>query len=244
MDERVAVVTGGGQGIGLAICQQLAASGNRVIVVDIDGDLAQDAAKLLPGDLGVSHRCDVMSYEQVKNMADWVIADFGVPEAVVMNVGWTPDKRYLETSLAEQQKIIAVNLEGSLHTTRVFLPGMIEAMDGRLVFISSDAARAGVPGQAVYAAAKAGLIGFAKSMAVELARYEITVNVVCPGTTNTPLTMKLSEDAREKRIKIHPRRRFAEPHDIAVAVDFFVRPESSFITGQVLSVNGGMLRAG
>jgi 2-hydroxycyclohexanecarboxyl-CoA dehydrogenase len=122
---------------------------------------------------------------------------------------------------------------------------MVEAGQGRVVLVSSDAARVGVAGEAVYAGAKAALIGFAKSLAVEVGRSGITVNVVCPGSTDTPLLHAIfTPEQIEKRIKIHPMRRLAKPEDIAAAVGFFLSDDAAFVNGQVLSVSGGMLRAG
>ncbi|MQA82089.1 MAG: SDR family oxidoreductase [Streptosporangiales bacterium] len=245
MDSRLVVVTGGGQGIGLAIAHRLASDGSRVAVLDLNGESAGKAASGLPEGQGYAYQCDVTDYTQVAAVARTVVDELGVPEVVVANVGWSPDRRYLDTSLEEQQKLIEVNFTGSLHVTRAFLPEMVEARDGRLVYISSDAARVGVPGEAVYAGAKAGLIGYAKSMAVELARYAITVNVVCPGSTDTPLLHGMfSAEGIEKRVKAHPMRRLAKPDDIATAVQYFASRDASFVTGQIISVNGGMLRAG
>jgi 2-hydroxycyclohexanecarboxyl-CoA dehydrogenase len=241
--DRVAVVTGGGAGIGLATGRRLAADGCRVAVLDIDADLANRAAKELPGAAGFA--CDVTNREQVDDVAARVKAELGVAQVLVANQGGSPDKKFLDMTLDEQSFVINLNYVASLDITRAFLPDMVAANTGRVVYISSDAARAGVPGQAVYAGAKAALIGFAKSLAVEVARYAITVNVVCPGSTETgAMRQMLSEDGIQKRLKLHPMRRFAEPDDIATAVQYFASPDASFVTGQVISVNGGMLRAG
>ena len=245
MDSRLVVVSGGGQGIGLAISQRLASDGSRVAVLDINADTAKKAVAELPEGQGFGYQCDVTDRDQVTDVAKVIKADLGVPEVLVMNQGGSPDATFLNMTLDQQEFVINLNFIASLNVTRSFLPDMVEARDRRVVYISSDAARVGVPGQAVYAGAKAAVIGFAKSLAVEMARYAITVNVVCPGSTETiAMREMLSEEGIAKRVKLHPMRRFAKPDDIATAVQYFASRDASFVTGQVLSVNGGMLRAG
>jgi 2-hydroxycyclohexanecarboxyl-CoA dehydrogenase len=245
MDSRLVVVSGGGQGIGLAITKRLASDGSRVAILDLNAERAANTAAELPAGQGFGFACDVTDAEQVTDVAKRITADLGVPEVVVLNQGGSPEKTFLQMSIDEQNFVINLNFVAGLNVTRAFLPDMVDTRGGRLVFISSDAARVGVPGQAVYAGAKAAVIGFAKSMAVELARYAITVNVVCPGSTETPAMHEmLTDDGIAKRIKLHPMRRFAEPDDIATAVQYFASRDASFVTGQVISVNGGMLRVG
>lgn len=246
MSDRVAVVAGGGQGIGLAICRRLAEQGHQVAIIDVDGDRAVAAAADLPGGQAAGFACDVTDPAQVTALGERVTAELGIPEVLVANQGGTPDIRFLQMTPEQQKSVINLNFVASLDLTRAFVPAMTTvAGGGRIVYVSSDAARVGVPGQAVYAGAKAALIGFAKSLAVELARYAITVNVVCPGSTETAaMRAMLSPEGIEKRIKMHPMRRFAQPDDIAQAVQYFASQDASFVTGQVLSVNGGMLRAG
>jgi 2-hydroxycyclohexanecarboxyl-CoA dehydrogenase len=242
--QRIVVVTGGAGGIGLAICRRVTQAGARAVVVDVDGPRAEAAAAEI-GSGAVAVPCDVTDVDQVNELLKEVEATCGTCTALVSNVGWTPEKPFLDTTLEEQERIIDVNYAGSLHVTRAFLPGMKETSFGRVLYVSSDAARVGVAGEAVYAGAKAALIGFAKSLAVEVARNGITVNVVCPGSTDTPLLNDLfTPEQIAKRIKIHPMRRLAKPEDIASAVNYFVSDEAEFVTGQVISVSGGMMRAG
>jgi 2-hydroxycyclohexanecarboxyl-CoA dehydrogenase len=240
----VAVVTGGAQGIGRSICERLITDGHTVVLMDIDGDRARETAlELGNGTLGL--QCDVANFDQMSQLAAEIEERAGICSRLVANVGWTPDKKFLDTSIEEQDRVIAVNYTGSLNATRLYLPKMQEQGFGRIVYISSDAARVGVAGEAVYAGAKAALIGFAKSLSVEVARVGVTVNVVCPGSTDTELLRNMfNAEQIEKRLKIHPMRRFAKPSDLANAVAFFLNDDADFITGQVLSVNGGMLRAG
>jgi 2-hydroxycyclohexanecarboxyl-CoA dehydrogenase len=245
MSERVAIVTGGGQGIGAAIAQRLAAEGIAVGIVDRDGQSAERTAEGLPGGLGIGVQADVTDEAQLLKAREAIEGGLGVPGVVVANAGWSLHRPFLETSAEEQSEVLGVNLAGALNTVRVFLPGVIASGCGRVVLISSDSARAGVANQAVYSAAKAGVIGFMKSLALEVVREPVTVNVISPGTTDTPLMrLTFSDDQIERRLRAHPQRRFASPADIASAVIYFVSEEAHFITGQVLSVNGGMLRSG
>jgi 2-hydroxycyclohexanecarboxyl-CoA dehydrogenase len=242
---RLVVVTGGARGIGEAICHRLASDGNRVAILDVNVEGARQVAGSLPGGVGSAYECDVADAGSVSEAAKVVLSEHGSPFSVVMNVGWSTHEKFVDTDFSLQQKIIDINYAGSLNVTREFLPSMIERASGSLVYIGSDAARGGVAGQAVYAGAKAALIGFTKSLALELARHSITCNVVCPGTTDTPLSREaFDEEALQKRLRAHPMRRFGKPEDIANAVSFFVDPAANFVTGQVISVSGGQLRAG
>jgi 2-hydroxycyclohexanecarboxyl-CoA dehydrogenase len=244
MTIRVAVVTGGAQGIGLAISRRLSDDGFMVGILDINGDEAIAAAGLVGGG-AIGIQCDVADIDQMQKAAKRISTDLGPCHALVANTGWTRNVRFLDTTLEDQKQVIDVNYVGSLHATRVFLPDMLSEGHGRIVFIASDAARVGVAGEAVYAGSKAALIGFSKSLAVEVARHGVTVNVVCPGSTDTPLLHAMfSPEQIQRRISIHPMRRLAKPEDIAGAVRYFVDDDAEFVTGQVLSVSGGMLRAG
>lgn len=243
-DSPLAVVTGGARGIGFATCERLLATGNRVALLDVDGARGAEATNRLgPG--ARPYSCDVSDATEVQAVSKAILDEMGECTHLVANVGWTPEKLFLDLTATEQSRIIEVNYSATLHCTRQFLPSMIHQGKGRLVFVSSDAARAGVAGEAVYAGAKAALIGFAKSLALEVARQGVTVNVVSPGSTETELLETIfSSEQIEKRKRIHPMRRLAQPSDVAKAIAFFCSDDAEFITGQVLSVNGGMLRAG
>jgi 2-hydroxycyclohexanecarboxyl-CoA dehydrogenase len=155
---------------------------------------------------------------------------------------------FIQTTPDFWTRVIDINLRGSIHCTRAVLDSMIERQAGKIIFISSDAARVGSTGEAVYAACKGGVVSFAKSMARELARYRITVNVVCPGPTDTPLIEQLAEGGAARLVealrRAIPFGRLANPEEIAPAVAFFASPDADFITGQVLSVSGGLTMAG
>lgn len=241
----VAVVTGGAQGIGLAIVRRLAAGGMQVASLDANGNEAKKSAAATTEGSVTAYECDVTDLSMIQDVATRIGEDLGKVRVVVGNVGWSPLKPFMENTLEEQGRIIDVNYVSALYTTRVFLPSLAATGTGRLVFISSDAARAGVRGEAIYAGAKAALIGFAKSLALEIARDGVTVNVVCPGTTDTPLLRAtFNQEQIDKRARNHPMKRFADPDDIARAVEYFTGVGAAFVNGQVLSVNGGMFRAG
>lgn len=245
MTERVVAITGAGRGIGAAIAQRLASEGATVAILDLDGARARSVAEQLPDGRGHAFEVDVTSFEQVSEVAERISTQFGGATGVVNNAGWSPATRFLDTSLEDQARVIDINYVGALHMCRAFLPGLLERDGGRVVFIGSDAARVGVPKEAVYAGAKAALLGFAKCLAVEVARNGVTVNVVSPGSTDTGLIRDmLSDEQIDRRIKANPMNRLARPEDIAGAVAYFLGDDAAFVTGQILSVNGGMARLG
>lgn len=242
-----AVVTGGATGIGLEVARQLLGSGLYVAIFDLHGEKADAAAREIGGDSGrvLALAGDVANLADVRAAAEKVHAAGGRVTHVVSNAGWGPNRRFLETTVEDQDRIIAVNYVGTLNVCRVFLPGMVEAGGGRIVLIGSDAGRVGTPKEAIYAGAKAALVGFAKSLSVEVARSRITVNVVSPGSTDTEFIREiLDEQQLARRVKANPMGRLATPADVAAAVAFLCSDGASYISGQVLSVNGGMSRLG
>ena len=239
---RVALVTGGARGIGRAICERLAAEGAQVAIADIDGDGAKKtASEIGRGTQGI--RLDVTDSSSVRAGVGEAIAHFGRVDALVNNAGWDKVEPFVKASEETWDKVLAINLRGPIAVTRAVLDGMIERRAGWIVSISSDAGRVGSTGEVVYSAAKAGVIGFSKALAREVARSGIHVNVVCPGPTNTALLAQVGADNPnlvQSLAKAVPFGRIGEPEDLAGAVAFLLSDDAAFITGQTLSVSGGM----
>jgi 2-hydroxycyclohexanecarboxyl-CoA dehydrogenase len=248
---RVAVVTGAGRGIGQALVRRLAEAGAAVGVLDLDGQSAERlAAELAAGNAhAVAVTADVADASQVATAFATVRARFGPITILVNNAGWDRIEPFVENDPALWDRLIAINFKGALICSRHVIEDMIAARWGRIITISSDAGRVGSTGEAVYAGCKAGLIGFSKSLARELARHGITVNVICPGLTDTALLAELRADARGGKIldavgRSIPLGRLGQPEDIAPAVAFFASPDAGYVTGQVLSVSGGLTMGG
>jgi NAD(P)-dependent dehydrogenase (short-subunit alcohol dehydrogenase family) len=244
MAEKVAVVTGAGSGIGRAVALGLAGRGLRVVAADLDTGAAKATADRY-ADRVSAYAVDVADPDSVDELREAVTADLGVPQVVVNSAGWDRTAPFLEATPAFAQRVVAINYLGPVHVCRAFLPGMVESGEGgRIVNIASDAGRVGSSGETVYAGAKGGVIALTKSIAREMARHQITVNCVCPGPTDTPLFNAQEEKLKAALIKAIPFRRLARPEEIAAAVLFFASDEASFVTGQVLSVSGGLTMAG
>lgn len=245
---RVALVTGGGRGIGRAIVEKLSREGAQVVVADVDGSSAAAAAAALREDQrdGFSVTMDVTVRASVIAGVAQAVARYGRIDVLVNNAGWDKVEPFLRSDEATWEKVLNINLVGVLNLCKAVTPGMIEHGYGKIVNISSDAGRVGSSGEAVYSAAKGGIIAFSKTLARELARHQINVNTVCPGPADTPLFAEISSynprlsEALEKAI---PFRRLAQPADIANAVAFFASDEAAYITGQTLSVSGGLTMA-
>lgn len=252
MERRVAVVTGGSRGIGRAVAARFLREGSHVAVLDVrdEGSEVLAAAGRESGSRFVHVPADVCSWPQVRAAGDRVRQEFGRLDAWVNNAGWDRIAPFLDTGPADWEKVIAVNLMGTVHGTRAALEGILAGSGGGVIVnVASDAGRVGSSGEAVYSAAKGGVIAFTKAIAREVARHGIRVNCVCPGPTDTPLLSEnfgTGEGARiiEAIKRGIPFRRLGSPEEIAAAVAFLASEESSYVTGQVLSVNGGLNMVG
>ncbi len=252
LNDKTVIVTGGGGGIGGATCRRFAEAGARVAVLDINVDAARGTADAITGAGGKAQAfaCDITDHAAVQAAVEAVEAALGPVGVLVNNAGWDVFRLFKDSTPADWQKLIAINLVGALNLHHAVLPGMLARGGGRIVNIASDAARVGSSGEAVYAACKAGLVGFSKTLAREHARHGITVNVVCPGATNTALFADYKRGAGnpekldEAFRRAVPMGRIGEPEDLPGAILFFSSDDAAFITGQVLSVSGGLTMAG
>jgi 2-hydroxycyclohexanecarboxyl-CoA dehydrogenase len=244
---QVALVTGGAQGIGRGIARALAADGADIAVLDVNAKGAADVAGEVRalGRRALALEVDVTGAAAVERGVREVVGTLGRLDILVNNVGWTPNEPFADTAPATWERIIALNYMSVLTCARAALAVMVPARRGRIVSIASDAARVGTPREAVYAGAKAAVIGFSKALAAEVAQHGITVNVVSPATVDTPLLRQiLTPEQIQRREKANPMGRIGQPEDIAAAVAFFASPRAAYVTGQVLSVNGGIVRIG
>lgn len=243
---KTSIVTGGASGIGLATAQALAEAGASIFIGDISVDDGEAAAAALreKGQKAEFVPLDVTDMESIEEFKKQVLRKVPSVDIIVNVAGWGRIEPFVENSPDFWRKVIDLNLLGPVAVTRAFLDGMIEQKSGKVVTVASDAGRVGSLGETVYSGAKGGAIAFSKSLAREMARFNITVNCVCPGPTDTPLLAKVPEKHREAFVRVTPLRRLGKPSEIADAVLFFASNQSNFVTGQVLSVSGGLTMAG
>ena len=246
LDGKTALVTGGASGIGRATVMEIARCGATVICADVDAakgtQLAREAA-------GMSFAVEFLAVDladasSTRRCASEALSRHPRIDILVNAAGWNDIQPFVENPPDYMDRVIAINLGGTLHLTQALLPSMIAAGKGKIVNVSSDAGRVGSTGETTYAAAKGGVIAFTKSLAREVARHSINVNCVCPGPTDTPMLQSRPEKLKEAFVRAIPFRRFAKPQEIADAILFFASPRSDYITGQVLSVSGGLTFAG
>ena len=249
---RVAIVTGGGGGIGGATARRLGEEGAKVAVLDRNGATANETAAAITarGGTARAYASDITDHAGVRAAVAKIEAELGAIDILINNAGFDVFKPFVDTTPEDWQKLIAVNLVGALNMHHAVLPGMVERRQGRIVNVASDAARVGSSGEAVYAACKAGLLGFSKTLAREHSRHGITINVVCPGPTDTALFQEFRKGAKnpekldEAFRRSVPMGRIGKPDDLPGAICFFASDDAAYITGQVLSVSGGLTMAG
>lgn len=247
LEGKVAIVTGGGQGIGRALSLRLAEEGAKVAIFDLKPEAGAETAELAGAGATVkTYALDVGDADAVNDAVARVEAELGPIWALINNAGWDQPAPFLSTDKALWDKIIRINLYGPLNTHKAVAPLMVERRGGRIINIASDAARVGTSNEAVYSACKGGLISFTKSVARELATKGVLLNVVCPGPTNTPMMASVlgeGEQAvkwKDAMVRGIPLKRMGEPEDYAGIVAFLASDDASFITGQTFSVAGGM----
>ena len=252
MSNRVALVTGGGQGIGQGISQVLGGRGFRVAVADLNAETAQATARSITeaGGTAIAVTADVTDAASIQAAVKTVTAELGPVEVAVNNAGFDEFMRFLDTTEDFWDRILDVNFKGALRVVQAVVPGMAERGWGRVVNIGSDAGRVGSSLEAVYSGAKGGIIAFTKTLAREVATKGVTVNTVCPGPTDTPSLRKFAGNSGQDGEKVIagltravPMRRLASPADVAAAVAFFASDDTGYITGQTLSVSGGLTMA-
>jgi len=239
----VAMVTGGSRGIGLAVARRLAAEGASVAIVSTSQEGADKAAaslNLCEGSRAIGYACDVSSFAAVQALVEKARADFGKIDILGNNAGITRDGLLVRMPEEDWDRVMQVNLKASFNTCKAVMRQMMKARQGRIVNISSVVGLCGNPGQTNYAAAKAGLIGFSKSLAKEVASRNITINVVAPGLIETDMSAALPEETQKALLSNVPLARPGQAEDVAAAVAFLASKDASYITGHVICVDGGM----
>lgn len=246
LDGRTAVITGGASGIGRATAEVLAEAGAHVIIGDLDTNNGEAVAAAIRA-RGQGADCLRLDVADLASVAEFKARAYALrPQVdIVANVaGWGKIQPFMENTPEFWRRVMDINLLGPVAVTHAFLPQMIERGSGKVVTVSSDAGRVGSLGETMYSGAKGGAIAFTKSLAREVARYNINVNCVCPGPTDTPLLRAVPEKHQEAFVRATPMRRLAKPTEIADAILFFASDRASFITGQTISVSGGLTLAG
>lgn len=245
LKEKVAIVTGAGRGIGCAIATTFSEAGAKVVVADLDFSSATRVTEKIEsaGNNALAVKVNVAESDSVDALVDAVLEKYGQVDILVNNAGWDKIEPFMESTEDTWDKVIAINLKGTINCCRAVLSIMISQKYGKIINIGSDAGRVGSSGEAVYSAAKGGVIAFTKTLAREMARYKININCVAPGPTDTELFAEIAEGnpkIAEALVKAIPFRRLGQPEDIAKAVLFLASDEATYITGQTLSVNGGL----
>lgn len=252
IEGKTVIVTGGGGGIGAPTCMRFAQEGARVVVMDVNATAAQETVQKIQNSGGQALACAVDLRDAAKTAGEIarIEEDFGEIDILVNGVGWDVFTPFLKSGPDFWTKIIDINLRSVLNITHPVLASMVTRRSGKIVSLASDAARGGSSGESVYAACKAGIIAFSKTLAREHARHGISVNVVCPGVTETVMLEAFMEEAGDKEklrqafARAVPMGRLGQPEDLPGAIVFFASDDANFITGQVLSVSGGLTMHG
>lgn len=243
---KVAVVTGAASGIGRATAEKLAAAGAHVLLGDIAAEAGEAVATRAreKGQRADFFRLDVTDPDSIEAFRRDALAKAQQVDIVANVAGWGKTEPFVKNTPDFWRKVVDLNLMGPVMVTRAFVEPMMERKAGKIISVASDAGRVGSLGETVYSAAKGGVIAFTKGLAREMARYNITVNCVCPGPTDTPLLAAVPDKIREAFVRVTPMQRLAQPAEVADAVVFFASDATSFVTGQVLSVSGGLTMVG
>lgn len=252
LKNKVVIVTGGAGGIGSATCRRLAEEGAKVAIFDMNIEAAEKLAVEINNRNGqaLAVQCDITHSDKIEQAVQRIEVAFGPVDGLVNNAGWDIFKPFIKSNPQEWNKLIQINLIGMLNMHFAILKGMVERNAGSIVNIASDAARVGSSGEAVYAACKGGMVSFSKTLAREHSRNNIKINVICPGPTDTALLADVTDGAlnpeklRAAFIRAIPLGRLGQPEDLASSIAFFLSDDASFITGQVLSVSGGLTMTG
>jgi len=243
---KTAVVTGAASGIGRATAEAFAREGARVVLGDINEQAGRAVATAMAtgGTDATFIRLDVTDPASVEAFAKAALARYASVDILASVAGWGRTEPFVKNTPEFWKKLIDLNLVGTIMITRAFIDSMMERNAGKIITVASDAGRVGSLGETVYSGAKGGVIAFSKGLAREMARHNITVNCVCPGPTDTPLMAAVPDKIKEAFERVTPMHRLAKPSEIADAILFFASEQSSFVTGQVLSVSGGLTMAG
>lgn len=240
LDKKVALITGAARGIGAAIAERFAQEGAQVVISDVDVDAGTKTAQQL-GASSQFYHMDIAEEEEVNTAVEKIIADLKKIDILINNAGITKDKVLLRMTSEDWEHVIKINLTGAFLVTKAVMKHMVKQRFGRIINIASIIGLIGNFGQANYAASKAGLVGFTKSCAKELASRNITVNAIAPGFIETSMTQALSEEIKQNYKKLIPMGRFGQPEDVALLALYLASDQSSYVTGQVICIDGGMV---